>query len=75
MIDNHLLLISICCKYCIDFPATQNCSVTKVTGKINHNRNKQRTRLRFSSDGGPGVTYKCKFNDESFEDCELIIYD
>ena len=43
-----------------------------IDGKIRHNRRRNNTALRFSSDGGPEVTYKCKLDDEEFINCELI---
>ena len=43
-----------------------------VRGSIKHNKGRKRTRLRFSSDGDPKVTYACKLDDEKFNDCKLI---
>ena len=50
----------------------EDCSVSMISGKFNHNNKRSRTRFRFSSDGDSKVTYKCKLDDERFEDCEFI---
>ena len=44
-----------------------------IDGRIRHSRQRNRTVLRFSSDGDPDVTYICKLDDEEFIYCELII--
>ena len=45
-----------------------------VSGKVKYNQQRNRTRIRFSSDGDPEVTYGCKLDDGKFDDCEFIIY-
>ena len=49
----------------------ESCSVSMISGKFNHNSKRSRTRFRFSSDGDSRVTYKCKLDDERFEDCKF----
>ena len=61
-------------KYCIDLVAEEDCSVTMVSGKVSHNQRRNRTRLRFSSDGDQKVTYQCKLDDGKFNDCEFVTY-
>ncbi len=45
-----------------------------VSGKVRHNQRRNRTRFRFSSDGDPKVTYRCKLDDGEFDDCEFIAF-
>ena len=48
-----------------------DCSVSVVHGSIKHNSQRKKAKLRFSSNGGPKVTYRCKLDDKRFEDCKL----
>ena len=50
----------------------EDCSVTMINGRFNHNNQRNRTRFRLSSDGDPKVTYKCKLDNRNFDDCEFI---
>ena len=43
-----------------------------IDASIKHNQRRKRTKLTFSSDGDPGVTYQCKLDDGKFEECEFM---
>ena len=42
-----------------------------INGSFMHSRNRKST-FRFSSDGDPKASYKCKLDDKKFDDCELL---
>ena len=48
-----------------------DCSTSVIRGRIKRNNQRKKAKLRFSSDGGPKVTFKCKFDDGKFKDCKL----
>ena len=48
--------------------------VTNITGDVKVNQGRKRATLKFSSDGIPRATYKCKINKRKFKNCELIVY-
>ena len=55
-----------------DTVSVEDCLVSMVDGSVKVSQNQKRATLRFSSDGGSSVTYKCKLDNRNFKDCELI---
>ena len=43
-----------------------NCSVTNVSGKVNHNQKAKKTKFKFMSDGVSDVTHQCKLDNRKF---------
>ena len=56
----------------IDAVQVEDCLVSMINGSVKVDQNRKRATLRFSSDGGSSVTYKCKLDNRNFKECELI---
>ena len=72
----HVIHVTIRCKCSHNLMfhlfVADNCSVSTISGNVNHNRNKGKITLKFKADDS-NAKYTCKLDKESYKSCKLAL--